>query len=242
MRAHRRTIWLYAAVALVGVALLGCGFATMVGDTDTQSRYEDLAARSGAEQADKGDPSDNAMPASIDPAIAWVTVRGVDISLPVATGSKGYDWYLTHDLWDNPSGLGCPFLDPRCPSPDNAHVLVYGHNVSLSQAMFSPLHRCYRPEYFARLGPCLWTTGSGTEELSPLCALSVDKSWTDIMHFSFDGEGDLQNWAARIVAQAPARSDGAVELARNARRVVTLVTCSSEIPNQPLRTLVLFAN
>lgn len=172
--------------------------------------------------------------------VAWVTVDGIGVDLPVATGSHGFSWYLNHDLWGNESELGCPFLDPRCPSTEAPHVLVYGHHMSFTNVMFSPLHRCYRQDAFDTLGECTWTTTQGTTMMVPLCALSVDQDYADILRFSFRDDEDLRQWISNLVDQASARADNAHLMASRSTRILTLVTCSSEISGQRWRTLVLF--
>lgn len=239
-----------AAVMLVaGIGLLGLGIWQWYQATLSSERYEELA-RSFEEEptAHQDQGAGTASPQSYtssvsfdDELVAWIKVGGTPIDLPVASGSHGLTWYLHHDLWGNASELGCPFLDPRCPSPENSHVLVYGHHISLGNAMFSPLHKCYEQGQFDCLSQSTWTTASGNTPLQPLCALRVDQDDPDIIRFSFGDEGEFRAWVLDITRKATAKVADAEQLAVRATRVITLVTCSSEIAGQRWRTLVLFS-
>lgn len=227
------------AVLAVGSVILLEGLRTLCEDLVTLSQYSSL------QEELSGDPSpllsrygdESSIPKE---AVAWVQVLGTPISLPVASGDRGFSWYLSHDLWDKPSELGCPFIDPRCQSADARHVIVYGHHLSMSTAMFSPLQLCYQQESFDMLEACLWRTTRESSYLEPLCSLSVECGWQDIMRFSFADDNDLREWLEHLMHESSACSPRALEQISAAHRVITLVTCSSNRSGQPLRTLVVF--
>lgn len=231
---------------VVGLFSLGMGMSAYHQALSSLGRYSVLASEIGTEptsrQVSSGADHGNVnAPISLPlNAVAWVTVGNTPIDLPVAGGDRGTTWYLSHDLWNQESSLGCPFMDPRCASPEGRHVIVYGHHLSLTNAMFSPLYRCYQPNHFASLGTCTWRTPSGSVTLAPLCALSVRSDWQDIMRFSFTDEEDMRTWLGHIVKESTAQGPNASTLLSDAHRVVTLVTCSSNLSGQPWRTLVLF--
>lgn len=222
---------------VAGCGLLGLGLHELMGCRSSQERYEAVSAATGDPSGDGGHPGSRALPKG---AVAWVEVAGLGISLPVADGSRGNSWYLSHDLWGSESALGCPFIDARCESPDGPHVMVYGHHLAFTNLMFSPLHLCYRQHRFSELGTCTWSTASGSRELVPLCSLSVDDHCQEVLRFSFSGEDGFHDWLSSMVSASSARAPDAAELARSAHRALTLVTCSSNRPGQPWRTLVLF--
>lgn len=234
---------LLMAMLAGGVGLLLMGLGELLNYETDQGRYANLAQEVTAHPSSEGLHSEEEphifrnLPEN---AAAWVEVEGTDISLPVADGSRGDSWYLEHDLWDNRSELGCPFMDARCASPQDAHVMVYGHHLAFTNYMFSSLHLCYHQDHFLQLGDCCWTTREGTCSLKPLCALSVDSCWQDILRFSFSDKGELHDWLCSILNSSSARSKDAWALANGAQRIVTLVTCSSNRAGQPWRTLVLF--
>lgn len=247
----RRHLAMPALVLIAGMALFVLGLWSCHQDMLSWERYRDLADTNNGlpdtSSQDKygedqcgGQMSDSIPTDGNTDAIAWVRVYGTPIDLPVASGERGFTWYLHHDLWGNETELGCPFIDPRCPSEDASHVIVYGHHLSLTNLMFSSLHRCYLQNEFDKLGTCLWTTRKRQVSLTPLCSLSVDQDWEDIIRFTFSNEDDLHRWLLDILSHAPATAPKADLLATGSQQVVTLVTCSSEFSGRRLRTLVIF--
>ena len=178
----------------------------------------------------------------INPEVAaWVEVEGTDISLPVvAPEDKDMAFYLRHNLWRQWSLQGTPFLDHRSDAR-GPHRLVYGHHLT-SGGQFSQLQHAYEQATFDRIGPCRWSTpDAGTATLAPLCALSVDQWHEGIQHFAFGDTAELHVWLEGITGEASARTRDWREVIDDAETVVTLVTCSSELSDQPWRTLVVFA-
>lgn len=174
-------------------------------------------------------------------AIAWLRVEGTSIDHPVlAAPDADPSFYLGHNLWRQPSRDGCPFLDHRC-APTGAHLVVYAHHVSGTRIMFSELFDCHQQGRFDELGALLWETPhADLLRMAPLCALSRPSDWDDIQRFSFGDAGDLRAWLTDLCDQATARSPGhAARIARTSR-AITLVTCSSPLPGQDARTLVVF--
>lgn len=230
----------------LGILVLIFAGSNFLKDLDTLDRYEQLAGEAGTDgdpsmPANQTDGSSGSLLSSLpQEAVAWVTVEGANIDLPVASGAKGFTWYLSHDLWDRESQLGCPFLDPRCPSECATNVIAYGHHVTLTGAMFSPLHNCYRQQYFDRLEDCVWTTRTQTASLLPFCALSVDKDFQDIVRFSFTDQDEFHRWLLDISSVSTAHCPDVHDRVLHAERAVTLVTCSSNLSGQRWRTLVLF--
>ena len=184
--------------------------------------------------------------------VAWVSVQGTDINLPiVATHSEDdQDWYLTHDLWGRSSCSGTPFLDRRCEGANARHVCAYAHHMTSTSGMFSQLQEAYLQERFDRLGSLRWETPEGLVQAEPLCALRVDASWQEIQRFDWgsagqdtedqDGLADFRTWLEGIAAQADALSAQASQMLVNAARCITLVTCSSDFAMQRWRTLALW--
>ncbi len=239
---------------------MGCGFASVVHEALTADAYRGLAKRvsvapaagTAAELEAKDAASGGAAPHDWDalrqanPACcAWVQVAGTSIDLPVVQTLSETEqaWYLTHDLWGASSQSGTPFMDWRCAGPDAAHVAVYAHHMTSTDAMFSELQKVFEQESFERLGDLIWETPQGCVSAHPLCALRVDSSWADIQRFDWreGGEDDaFRDWLGGIASQASALSAQAAELLAQASRCITLVTCSSDLAFQPWRTLALW--
>lgn len=175
--------------------------------------------------------------------VAWLEVEGTPISLPVVQPppEKPRDWYLTHNAegaWD---ALGCPYLDART-DVRGRNLLVFAHHRFGSDLMFSPLVGAQRKEVFDSLGSARLSMPDGSIwSFRPLCALEVDASFQAIQRFSFPGRSEFRCWLSDLAKEASTESEEANALIRSAERVLTLVTCSSPIPGQRWRTIVIFA-
>lgn len=175
--------------------------------------------------------------------VAWLEVEGTPISLPVVQPppEKPRDWYLTHNAegaWD---ALGCPYLDART-DVRSRNLLVFAHHRFGSDLMFSPLVGAQRKEVFDSLRSARLSMPDGSIwSFRPLCALEVDASFQAIQRFSFPGLSEFRSWLSDLAKEASTESEEANALIRSAERVLTLVTCSSPIPGQRWRTIVIFA-
>lgn len=254
-----------------GVACMGVGLSSVMREAACTRSYGDLAqatrldfaagatpapARSAstahADTAQQGERDWGALHEVNQNVVAWVSVQGTDINLPiVATHSEDdQDWYLTHDLWGRTSCSGTPFLDRRCEGANARHVCAYAHHMTSTSGMFSQLQEAYLQERFDRLGSLRWETPEGLVRAEPLCALRVDASWQEIQRFDWgsavrDGGGQddvagFRTWLEGIAAQADALSPQASQILANAARCITLVTCSSDFAMQRWRTLALW--
>lgn len=76
---------------------------------------------------------------------AWERVEGTPVDLPVVATATEADggWLLRHDLRGQESLSGAPFMDRRCGGADARNVVVYGHRMTYSDAMFSCLQGAY---------------------------------------------------------------------------------------------------
>lgn len=174
--------------------------------------------------------------------IAWLEVAGTSISYPVMqlTDDHPDDWYLDHDAWGEQDAMGCPYLDRRS-KPDGQHLMVYGHHIQGTSYMFSELADAYTEESFGDIGYATLTTADGTSAIFvPYCAMRVDASYLDIQKFSFSGERWLGAWLVGLSSDADVKSERYTSIYIHPKRVLTLVTCSSEQAGQPWRTLAVF--
>lgn len=172
---------------------------------------------------------------------AWLRVSGTPISYPVVQPEppRNESWYLSHDFWNNPSELGCPFLDERA-CAGGTHLIVYGHHIFGSDAIFSPLVRAYEQETFDGIGPAYWETDDGPTVFEPLFSLRVDRSYATIQRFGLRGD-ELRSWLRLLQKDASALSPACNERITRTNRVLTLSTCSSTVPGGRWRTLVVFS-
>ena len=238
--------WLVRALGLclvlAGCALALSGSAFYIKTSRDQSRYETLLDGDAPRNAtrDSG-PNWSELLATNAECAAWLRVDRTHVDYPVvAPADADMQRYLDRDFWGQPSLLGCPFLDHRSDA-DGPHALVYAHHLAGQETMFSELFDAYQQDQFDDLGELFWSTpAQGTCTLDALCALSLDRDDPLVQHFSFDSDEELRSWLRVLAMQASARSPAWERLCGNARRAVTLVTCSSMLSGQRERTSVIF--
>ena len=169
--------------------------------------------------------------------VAWATVKGTNIDTPVVQGD--YDYYLKHDI----SGMWCqqgtPVLDRMC-EIDDMHTLVYGHHIANTDYAFSQLADAWTEEGFSRIEEMLWDTEEGACFMKPVCALKVDKWNMKVQTTGFKTQENLAEWLISLSEDADVRAEGYESLCAGAKRVVSLVTCTENIPNQRWRGVVVF--
>ena len=181
--------------------------------------------------------------AQVNPEIVgWITVSGTNIDLPVALPSKNRprDWYLDHDAWGKRSELGCPYLDVRC-EERGAHLLVFGHRLGRSHHMFTELAGAHEQSAFDAIGNATWNSRAGSEVFEPVLSLVVDKDDALIQRFEFDSPSELRNWLTDLLGHSAAHTGNVSDIALEARRALTLVTCAEARRGGRQRTLVVFA-
>lgn len=174
--------------------------------------------------------------------VGWITVSGTSIDLPVALPSKNRprDWYLDHDAWGKRSELGCPYLDVRC-EEQGAHLLMFGHRLGRSHHMFTELAGAHEQSAFDAIGNTTWNSRAGSEVFEPVLSLVVDKDDALIQRFEFDSPSELRVWLTDLLVRSAAHTENASDIALEARRALTLVTCAEARRGGRKRTLVVFA-
>ena len=221
---------------LTGLVLVVFGTHEVTADEITEWRYGRVAEEYQSESSD----GSTAAPLLPDGAVAWLHVNGTSIDYPVAQAHESdLFFYLSHDIWGNPSGSGCPFLDWRC-SNARLQKLVYAHRMGTTGRQFSPIAETWQQEEFDRIGTLEWKTTDGISTLKPLCALKVDKTYQKIQTFDACSETELRNWLSSILCDSTARAADARELCHGVQKAITLATCSSEQSGQRDRTLLVF--
>lgn len=226
-RILRAACWAVALTCLMAAALL------IQRDHAAEQAYNEVSR-----QVREASPTDSTVGGSIrdwdalhaiNPACAgWLTVSRTPIDYPVvqASAEKPDTWWLSHDLWGNPSSAGSLVLDERC-DPDGETLVIYGHRMGWSARMFSALGDAVQQEGFGALGATTWQTPkSGVATFKPLCARIVDEA--DAAFQQLPGTRDeLRSFALAQASAAHARSSGWQAQAAQANRLLTLVTCDS---------------
>lgn len=176
---------------------------------------------------------------------AWMDLQvgNVGIHEPVVqpSASEGNPYYLKHDLDRRYTYIGCIFYDMR-DSNDGTSRLAYGHHFTGSTRMLSSINDAYNQSKFDVIQPMRWRQPDGTDDIYvPVMAMKVYKTYQKCQSFSARTPQDTQELLQSMATDAQARSADFDNIVANAERCVTFVTCASNIPNQPWRTLTVFA-
>lgn len=176
---------------------------------------------------------------------AWMDLQvgNVGIHEPVVqpSASEGNPYYLKHDLDRRYTYIGCIFYDMR-DSDDGTSRLAYGHHFTGSTRMLSSINDAYNQSKFDVIQPMRWRQPDGTDDIYvPVMAMKVYKTYQKCQSFSARTPQDTQELLQSMATDAQAKSADFDNIVANAERCVTFVTCASNIPNQPWRTLTVFA-
>lgn len=226
------------AIVLAGLALILAGGQSIGPRLVSEFRYQQ--ARDARDAMDAGGSSEKEARKWANPnQAAWLSVDGTPIDYPVAHGAEQEPgFYLAHDLWGQPSQVGCPYLDWRCSVADT-HALIYGHRVGTTDLQFSPIANAWDQGVFDVLGAATLETRTDTKSYVPCFALKVDKSYEQIQRFSMNRD-ELRSWLEDMLGEASAASPRAQDLCRHAAKALTLATCASSQAGQRERTLLVF--
>lgn len=172
-----------------------------------------------------------------------VVVKGTSIDLPLVcpTVKQGNAFFLTHDATGAPATAGCPFVDCRC-STGSQHLLIYGHSLGIGTEGFTELRNAWNPEVFATIDGALITLNGVTTTYKSLLAARIDKNFDGIQRFSFTGSTELAAWIDELVRSLPSPVISDTPSTEDARRALSLITCSSVRPGKRGRTLVMFTS
>lgn len=240
-RLARRTM----AIAGIVLALYGAhGLATQ---WQAIRSYDELARETAAAMQDRIGPESNVdwdhLLAMSSFVVAWCRIECTAIDLPVcqATDDDPGHW-LGHDLWDNDSPAGVPYIDHRT-GASSRHVLCYGHHLAATGGMFSELSPCHEQREFDSVfgRDLLWSTPDGsTAQLRSLCASKVEEDDTAHPEPTLRRRRGLPRMARRHPRSVKRPLVRRASPHPRATRAITLVTCSSNIAGQRECAVVTF--
>lgn len=259
-RFSRRGTWRFSFVSLVPLALASVLCVVSILMTDMSTAVSDAEGDSVTIPADDiVNMAKAAIPEPVpDDSIDWASllarngevkawmdlqVGNVGIHEPVVqpSVSEGNPYYLKHDLDRRYTYIGCIFYDMR-DSDDGTSRLAYGHHFTGSTRMLSSINDAYNQSKFDVIQPMRWRQPDGTDDIYvPVMAMKVYKTYQKCQSFSARTPQDTQELLQSMATDAQARSADFDNIVANAERCVTFVTCASNIPNQPWRTLTVFA-
>lgn len=170
-----------------------------------------------------------------------IIVKGLGISEALAQANEDDpDFYLSHTVAGEPSPIGSAFMDYRC-SQASKNIVIYGHNFTGSNRMFSPLRLAWEQSTFDVIDYAeLSCLEAKTRRYIPLCAFKVDASDQEVQQFDFDSTREYRAWLKRLIKRSSSKADHPVRLVNRSRSSLCLITCASARPHQEERTLVIF--
>lgn len=200
----------------------------------TVVQWNAIHRTSGAEQhATAASPRDGAV----------LSIEGTDIVEPVvqATEAEGNSFYLKHDVNGLASPTGAIFADYRCTQPTQ-HLLLYGHSFAYGTDKFTELKKAWKTDRFASIGSATISIDGHAASYRPIAAMKVDAGYAEIQRFGFSDTAELRAWLQVMVDAADVRAEKSADEIARAQRALTMVTCSDVKPNQPGRTVIVFAS
>lgn len=176
---------------------------------------------------------------------AWMDLQvgNVGIHEPVVqpSAAEGNGYYLKHDLDRRSTYIGNIFYDMR-DSDEGTSRLAYGHHFTGSTKMLSSINDAYNQSKFDMMQPMRWRQPDGTDDIYvPVMAMKVYKSYQKCQSFTAKTPAETQGLLQSMASDAQAKSPDFDNIINSAERCITFVTCASNVPNQPWRTLVVFA-
>lgn len=176
---------------------------------------------------------------------AWMDLQvgNVGIHEPVIQPSttEGNSYYLKHDLDRRSTYIGNIFYDMR-DSDDGTSRLAYGHHFTGSTKMLSSINDAYNQSKFDMMQPMRWRQPDGTDDIYvPVMSMKVYKTYQKCQSFTAKTPLETQELLQSMASDAQAKSPNFDNIINSAEKCITFVTCASNVPNQPWRTLVVFA-
>lgn len=253
------------SIAALGVFIVTVTLLALMGATEWMRRqsYKDLSNEVNIDMNDTTEAVQLNQPAAggrdwkslqeENPDIRfWMTVENKPIDYPLVQHPTSQEYYLKHGFYGESTLYGIPFIDTR-ESATARHLLTYGHHVTGSEQMYSTVNKAWDQDEFNEIGNLtleMPVDGGGTayQTFYPAFATQVDQSYETIQEFDFESDEAFRTWLwgmANGAAEADkvyaiAKSENVLQLCSQAHRALTFVTCASDTPNQPQRTLITF--
>jgi sortase B len=185
---------------------------TVVTDTETTTTTDYLS------QCDSLNPN----------AVAWLSIPDTPIDFPVVQSTDN-EYYLSHDINNESSTYGVPFLDYRCSSDfSDFNSIIYGHNINGGR-MFADLLNFQKKSYFESHPTGYLTTKDKYYQINFIaCLVLQSDDFVYNVSFVTPNERDIfiQDIQAKCVQY---REFSDVNLSDT--NLITLSTCSYEFEN-----------
>lgn len=240
-REKRRRRVLPLVLIGVGVVLLiaaGVIFVhAMVGYQQAVNTYESLAELAPVsddatddEGADMPTVDFDALQAINPDIVGWIYIPGTSISYPVVQGDDNEE-YLNRLADGTANSSGSIFLDAvdTAPGMVDQQTTLYGHHMN-NRTMFYEIDETTDQATFDQIEVAYYLTPEATYRCSPLMTSVVQSDYRDARTPSFEGDEAFTAYLRDLRANAQAVADDVDTRLVQATKVLSLITCSGEIP------------
>lgn len=230
----------------VGVILLlvagGLFVRTLLGYRQAEETYSSLAAYAPvSDSADSGVPTVDfdALQAINPDVVGWIYVPGTNINYPVVQGDDNEE-YLTHLFDGTANSSGSIFLDADATAPGmvDQQTPLYGHHMN-NRSMFYEIDDTVDQAAFDAIESVYYITRDATYRCTPLMTCVVDESFLEARQANFGDAAGLTEYLGRMREHVKAEADDVEERMAAAQQVLTLITCSGELPGADRTVMVL---
>lgn len=243
--ARRKSILPKLLIALGVILLLVAGFIfgrSLLGYRQAEETYGSLA-----EYAPVDDSSSSGLPvvdfdalAEINPDIvAWIYVPNTNINYPVVQGDDNSEYlYRLFDGTSNSSGSIFLDADAAAPGIVDEQTPVYGHHMN-NRSMFYEIDDTVDQAAFDKIEAVYYITRDATYRCTPLMTCVIDETFVDARRANFSDTHSLADYLREMHADMRAEADDAEERIATVDQVLTLITCSGELPGADRTVMVL---
>lgn len=243
--ARRRSILPKLLIALGVILLLVAGFIfvrSLLGYRQAEETYGSLA-----EYAPVDDSSSSGFPvvdfdalAEINPDIvAWIYVPNTNINYPVVQGDDNSEYlYRLFDGTSNSSGSIFLDADATAPGIVDEQTPVYGHHMN-NRSMFYEIDDTVDQAAFDKIEAVYYITRDATYRCTPLMTCVIDETFLDARQANFSDTHSLADYLREMRADMRAEADDAEGRIATVDQVLTLITCSGELPGADRTVMVL---
>lgn len=230
----------------IGVLLLlaagGIFVNAMLGYRQAVDTYDNLASYAPiADEEGSGVPEvDFASLQAINPdVVAWIYVPGTNINYPVVQGDDN-ETYLNRLFDGTYNASGSIFLDEADTAPGmvDTQTTLYGHHMN-NQTMFYQIDDTRDQAAFDQIEVVYYITPETTYRCTPLMTTVAQDTYTAARTPTFSDAQALADYLSEMRANASAQASGVDERLGSVTRVLSLITCSSEVPTADRTVMVL---
>ncbi|OUO63771.1 hypothetical protein B5F70_08595 [Collinsella sp. An268] len=171
--------------------------------------------------------------------VGWIYVPGTNINYPVAQGDDNTT-YLNRLFDGTTNSSGSIFLDADATAPGmvDQQTPVYGHHMN-NQSMFYEIDDTVDQAAFDGIEAVYYITRDATYRCTPLMTCVIDETFLEARQATFTDAAAFTAYLEEMHGFARAEADDAADRIASAQQVLTLITCSGELPGPDRTVMVL---